>query len=68
MARIVKVEIFMIDLKPKVKRTDAIQSFDSQETPFVRITDADGAVGLGYTYTIGQGGQAIMSLLRETLV
>lgn len=58
----------MVDLQPKVKRTDAIQSFDSQETPFVKITDTDGETGLGYTYTIGQGGPAIMSLLRETLV
>ena len=41
---------------PKVKRVDAIQSFVSQETPIVRITDADGAVGTGYSYTIGTGG------------
>ncbi|MCT4371301.1 mandelate racemase/muconate lactonizing enzyme family protein [Yangia mangrovi] len=68
MAKIERVEIFMANLLPKVKRTDAIQSFVSQETPFVRITDADGASGLGYSYTIGQGGPAIISLLRETLV
>ena len=68
MAQISRVEIFMADLKPKVKRVDAIQSFVSQETPFVRITDSDGAVGTGYSYTIGQGGPAVMSLLRETLV
>ena len=67
MARIIQIDIFMANLTPKVKRTDAIQSFESQETPFVRITDADGATGLGYTYTIGQGGPAIMSLLRDTL-
>lgn len=58
----------MVDLKPKVKRTDAIQSFDSQQTPIVRLTDADGIAGTGYTYTIGQGGEAIMSLLQQTLV
>ena len=68
MAKIEHVEIFMADLLPKVKRTDAIQSFDSQETPFVRITDSDGATGLGYSYTIGQGGPAIMSLLKETMI
>lgn len=68
MAKIEHIEIFMADLLPKVKRTDAIQSFDSQETPFVRITDSDGATGLGYSYTIGQGGPAIMSLLKETLI
>ena len=49
----------MVDLEPKVKRTDAIQSFVSQETPIVRITDADGAVGTGYTYTIGTGGPSV---------
>lgn len=67
MAIIERVEVFMVDLKPKVLRTDAIQSFESQETPILRITDADGATGTGYSYTIGQGGPAIMSLLRDTL-
>ena len=68
MAKIRKVEICMVDLEPKVRRTDAIQSFDSQETPILRITDEDGAVGTGYTYTIGQGGRAVMSLLKSTLI
>ena len=53
--KIIKAEIFMVDLKPKVKRVDAIQSFVSQETPIVRLTTASGAVGEGYTYTIGTG-------------
>ena len=42
MAKIIRVEALMVDLVPKVKRTDAIQSFVSQETPIVRIYDADG--------------------------
>ncbi len=67
MARIVRVEIRMVTLVPLVKRVDAIQSFVAQETPFVTITDTDGASGTGYSYTIGQGGPAIVSLLRETL-
>ena len=41
MARIVKAEVLMVDLVPKVTRTDAIQSFVSQETPIVRLTDED---------------------------
>lgn len=57
----------MVDLAPKVVRTDAIQSFVSQQTPLVTITDRDGATGTGYAYTIGQGGPAVMSLLTETL-
>ena len=68
MARVTRVQICMVDLVPKVKRTDAIQSFVSQETPLVTITDADGAQGTGYSYTIGTGGPAVMSLLRDTLI
>lgn len=67
MALIEKIEIQLVDLTPKVKRTDAIQRFESQETPIVRITDSDGAVGTGYTYTIGTGGRSIIALLENTL-
>ena len=68
MAKIVRAEIVMVDLKPKVKRVDAIQSFVSQETPIVRITDADGVTGTGYSYTIGTGGPSVMALLEKTLL
>jgi L-alanine-DL-glutamate epimerase-like enolase superfamily enzyme len=67
MAKIDRVEILMVDLTPKVKRTDAIQSFVSQETPIVRIFADDGAVGTGYTYTIGTGGHAIVEMLSRNL-
>lgn len=67
MAKIAHIEIMMVDLKPKVRRVDAIQSFVSQETPIVRITDADGAVGVGYSYTIGTGGPSVIALLERTL-
>ncbi len=67
MSKITRVELMMVDLIPKVKRVDAIQSFVSQETPIVRITDADGAVGTGYSYTIGTGGYSVMELLKRTL-
>jgi len=67
MAVIERVEITFVDLKPKVRRTDAIQSFVSQETPIVRIFDRDGATGCGYTYTIGTGGSSIIALLRDHL-
>ncbi|PHS07263.1 MAG: mandelate racemase [Blastopirellula sp.] len=67
MAKIVSIEIHMVDLKPKTRRTDATQSFDSQETPIVRVTDADGVVGIGYSYTIGTGGPSIIALLEHTL-
>lgn len=67
MARIERVEVLLVDLKPKVLRTDAIQSFVCQETPIVRITDADGAVGMGYSYTIGTGGSSVLALLNDHL-
>lgn len=67
MAKIVRVDWSMVDLQPKVKRVDAIQSFASQETPIVRITDSDGAVGTGYSYTIGTGGPSVMKLIEKTL-
>ncbi len=67
MAKIERIEIQMVDLKPKVKRVDAIQSFVSQETPIVRVFDSDGAVGTGYSYTIGSGGPSIVELIASTL-
>src|SRR5438105_9502888 len=67
MTIIERVEILQVDLAPKVVRTDAIQSFVTQETPIVRITCNDGAVGVGYTYTIGTGGSSVMALLRDHL-
>jgi L-alanine-DL-glutamate epimerase-like enolase superfamily enzyme len=68
MARIERAEAFLVDLVPKVKRTDAIQSFKSQETIFVTLTDAEGASGRGYSYTIGDGGPSVLALLRHTLL
>ncbi len=67
MAIIRHIDIRMVDLAPKVRRTDAIQSFVSQETPIVTITESDGAKGTGYSYTIGTGGPAVISLIRDTL-
>jgi len=67
MATITRVEILQVDLAPKVKRTDAIQSFVTQETPMLRITTSDGLVGTGYTYTIGTGGSSVVALLRDHL-
>lgn len=65
MSKIARIEISLVDLKPRVKRTDAIQAFTSQETPIVRIVTDDGAEGTGYTYTIGQGGSSVVALIRD---
>ena len=67
MAIIERVELGLVNLTPKVKRTDAIQSFVSQETPMLRVFDRDGAIGTGYSYTIGTAGSSIMALLSDHL-
>ncbi|MDQ6621509.1 MAG: mandelate racemase/muconate lactonizing enzyme family protein [Pseudomonadota bacterium] len=67
MPRIAHVEILQVDLPPKVPRSDAIQSFVTQETPIVRVICDDGAEGIGYTYTIGTGGSSVVALLRDHL-
>lgn len=68
MPKIVRAKAFMVDLVPRVKRSDAIQSFNSQETLFVQLFDADGAQGMGYSYTIGDGGPSVLALLQHTLL
>ena len=77
-ARITAVELLRVDLPPPVVRSDAIQSFVTQETPIVRIRcrDDEGddaghggnfSEGTGYSYTIGTGGSSVMALLRDHL-
>jgi L-alanine-DL-glutamate epimerase-like enolase superfamily enzyme len=68
MPTVVQATVGMIVLKPLTERVDAIQSFDSQETILVTITDAEGAAGTGYAYTIGSGGSSICALLRDHLL
>ncbi|MFJ3394423.1 mandelate racemase/muconate lactonizing enzyme family protein [Leifsonia aquatica] len=65
---IVSAEAWLSDLAVETVRTDAVQSFLKQETIFVRLRTAGGTVGLGYSYTIGTGGSAVLSLLRATLL
>lgn len=67
MAKITHIDIFLLNLAPKTKRVDAIQSFISQETPIVRIYDSDGVIGTGYSYTIGTGGHSIIQLIKHNL-
>ena len=67
MTAIESVEILLIELPPPVPRSDAIQSFVTQETPIVRISCSDGGQGIGYSYTIGTGGSSVIALLRDHL-
>ncbi|MGB3764315.1 MAG: mandelate racemase/muconate lactonizing enzyme family protein [Ornithinimicrobium sp.] len=61
-------EAFLVDLPVEQPRTDAVQSFTKQETVFVEVSTDDGASGLGYSYTIGTGGTAVLALLRDHLL
>jgi L-alanine-DL-glutamate epimerase-like enolase superfamily enzyme len=67
MARIAAVDLLLVDLPPPVPRSDAIQSFVTQETPFVRVVCDDGSSGIGYSYTIGTGGSSVLALLHDHL-
>ena len=46
MSRITAIDLLLVDLPPPVPRSDAIQSFVTQETPFVRVATDDGTAGL----------------------
>jgi len=67
MPRITQVELLQVNLPPPVPRSDAIQSFVTQETPIVRLTCDDGSTGDGYSYTIGTGGSSVFALLKDHL-
>jgi L-alanine-DL-glutamate epimerase-like enolase superfamily enzyme len=65
---IIRAEAYLVDLEVETVRTDAVQSFLKQETIFVSVETADGLTGLGYSYTIGTGGTAVLALLRDHLL
>jgi L-alanine-DL-glutamate epimerase-like enolase superfamily enzyme len=68
MQTIVRAEAYLVDIAVERQRTDAIQSFQKQETIFVDIETSDGLVGTGYSYTIGTGGRAVLQLLQTDLL
>lgn len=68
MSRISKVDAWLVDIEVERPRTDAVQAFEKQETIFVEIETADGLRGIGYSYTIGFGGHAVLAMLHEHLL
>jgi len=66
--QIVGAEAWLCDVPVETVRTDAVQSFVKQETIFVSLRTAGGVEGTGYSYTIGTGGPAVLSLLRTGLL
>ena len=67
-ALIVGAEARLIRIPVDPPRGDAIQEFAALELPIVELTDAAGRRGIGFGYTIGNGGTAIHSLLRDELL
>ena len=65
--RIERVSLRQVDLPPKVLRTDAIQSFVTQETLMLTLHCSDGIEATGYAYTIGTGGSSVLALLKDHL-
>jgi L-alanine-DL-glutamate epimerase-like enolase superfamily enzyme len=62
-----RVTLRQLDLPPKVVRTDAIQSFVTQETLLLTLHVSDGIEATGYAYTIGTGGSSVLALLHDHL-
>ena len=63
-----RVSLRQVNLPPKVLRTDAIQSFVTQETLLLTLHCSDGISATGYAYTIGTGGSSVIALLKDHLV
>jgi L-alanine-DL-glutamate epimerase-like enolase superfamily enzyme len=62
-----RVSLRQVNLPPKVLRTDAIQSFVTQETILLTLHCSDGINATGYAYTIGTGGSSVIALLKDHL-
>ena len=58
----VRVRLCRVPVDPP--RGDAIQQFDALELPMVDIVDGAGRHGIGFGYTIGTGGTAIVALFQ----
>ena len=65
--KIQSITIRQVNLSPKVVRTDAIQSFVTQETVLLTLHCSDGIDATGYAYTIGTGGSSVIALLKDHL-
>lgn len=65
---ITSASAMLVDIPVETVRTDAMQSFLKQETIIVDLTTDDATPGRGYAYTIGTGGRAVLSMLRDHLL
>src|SRR4051812_47760654 len=65
---IVRAETRLVRIPIDPPRGDAIQQFDALELPIVELWDRANRHGVGFGYTIGTGGTAILSLLHDHLI
>ncbi len=66
--RLISAKARLVRVPVDPPRGDAIQQFDALELPIVDLTDASGDSGVGFGYTIGTGGSAILALLEDELL
>lgn len=66
--KIERATAFLCELPVERPRVDAIQQVSHQETIFVALETDEGVSGLGYGYTIGSGGRAVLAQLRHSLL
>jgi L-alanine-DL-glutamate epimerase-like enolase superfamily enzyme len=66
--RLISARARLVRVPVDPPRGDAIQQFDALELPIVDLVDASGDTGVGFGYTIGTGGSAILTLLEDELL
>ncbi|MFC6734208.1 MULTISPECIES: mandelate racemase/muconate lactonizing enzyme family protein [unclassified Haladaptatus] len=67
MTRVAAVTTALYGVPNEEALADATQSFDELELVVVEVELEDGTEGLGFTYTIGEGGAAIKTFVESTL-
>ena len=65
--RIVDVEAMLVPTRPAVPWGDALGSVDALSLIVVRIASSNGVTGVGLSYTVGPGGEAIHTLIESCL-
>ena len=65
--KIAKIETSLYRVPPKKVRVDSIQQFSAFELILARVCTEDGLEGTGFSYTIGEGGRAVFSLLNDDM-
>ena len=68
MSTITRIETGLYGIPNEQALTDATQSFDELELVVASVETSEGVEGVGFTYTIGEGGTTIKKFLDDVLV